>query len=169
MPTSAGNYFSTMKPSDWIGVYAATLSTVLALARAVAWFRARRNRVTVRMENGEMVSYGSDGGVALRTPSVRLSVLNRGEHPVRVEHIGFLVHDIRVGVRPPTSISLPAEVAAHDALNVDLPVSTEKHRGPLRGYVQLVTGEVFTSQRLRRRKRPAGMSSLAIPPAPSRN
>ncbi len=157
----AVQYLTSLKLTEWLGIYGAVLSTVLAIAKLVARLRAWRNRVVVTLESGEMVRFGAGGAPDFRTPSMRISIWNRGAYPVRVERIGLRFGNLRIGLDHPR---LPAEVGPHDAFNMGLPVSSEKHRGRPRAYAQLTTGEAFESMRLRRGKRSTPFTTVGVAP-----
>ncbi len=112
--------YSGASMTDWIAIYGATLSTLIAGAQGVAWLRRTRSRISVQVHG----SHDESPTDSRLLPGVVVSVTNRSEYSVLVRHIGFgrarrlwprtgtggacLVADSR-GCR------FPAEVQPHDS------------------------------------------------------
>jgi hypothetical protein len=130
------------------------LGTVGGLGwRVYTWRHGRTPHVEVKISNG-FPTYGPYNE-RLGEWSFLVTAINRGEHPVHVTSVGFLMpngKDTLVIMHPPYPGALPATIAPRDSAQTWVERDAAEDQGlnaterPLIGWVNLSTSERFESK-----------------------
>ncbi|NTX56978.1 hypothetical protein [Myxococcus sp. CA039A] len=133
-----------MGVADIIAVYGAVLSTALAAAQFVSWWRARK-MVGVQVSLRDL--YSQDGRRRAPDSVVLIRAINRTDHTLKINGIGME----QVGKKSLASVDgLPAPLHPHDSFDRPLPWDPMAQHfdfdKPVTAYVTLTNGEIFRTK-----------------------
>jgi hypothetical protein len=139
-----------MTLNDWLGVYGASLSTLLAIGQAVSAWRKRKSRITV---DATLVDMGRPDQWSERKTTLLVRITNRSDYPVKVSSLGL---EFVKGKGLAFLDGLPREIPPHDRIDAPLPYDELAGRYDFSkrfvAYASLTTGEKFQSKRIMLKK-----------------